>query len=227
MQERKVYGPHHKWPRHGDLEWNRNLELARSKGWTLEKLEGHRFGKLRCPADECEFPTIDNSAKGTETFARQKRQIIERCRHRPDDQDSLIERIHGHLDSGDFLLKAVQNLLDRDAAQAEIEDLLAEIDSHTRRADELIIEDSVRAQNASAVSEQVAQDALESVGYEGEPEPLAVSEALESELADAGDALADLARKHPRYAAVSERLASLRSDADEARRQISHTSKGG
>lgn len=135
-----IYGPDDVWPEHGEARWNEVLELARAKGWTLETYTSHRFGSIKCPTDECYFPPIDKSASGTESFAKNKKRIVERCRHGDRDQRTIAQRVEHHLEVGERLASAASALLKRDAQLEKIEELWAAADASLTEADDAVIE---------------------------------------------------------------------------------------
>jgi hypothetical protein len=217
--EERLYGPNEQWPVHKCDQWNEVLDLARSKGWSFKKFTAHRFGKPLCPGGRCVFPTIDKSATATETFARQKRRIIERCRCEPAKDASLLEQAADCLKKGENLVRAAGRLVASICAKHEVEDLLDEVDLKADAA-ERALEQAERAEGRAAAAEQEATRRLAEAAYAGEWTPVGVLLEGEAEIEQAEDALAKVTPKAPEKEALVKRLDCLQKDAALARVQV-------
>lgn len=176
-----LYQPDEEWPKHGEDAWNDVLDLARSKGWTLETFSSraHRFGKIRCPQHLCQFPTIDSSARGTETFARNKRRIVERCGHGNSKPVSLAAA-KTHLVSGERLADAAGRLVEQAASLEEIEELLASACTSAQSADEVLAAATAAEDNAVRQAKEAAA-LLKPTPYAGMSEAAPVLDGASSE----------------------------------------------
>lgn len=75
------YGPNETWPSHEKKHWHDPLAAARQAGWTLTYVNApHRFGIVSCPAKEHSF-AVDQTAKGSETKAKEALKRIAWCNH--------------------------------------------------------------------------------------------------------------------------------------------------
>jgi hypothetical protein len=75
------YGPDDTWPSHDKKHWHEPLAAARDAGWTLTYLDApHCFGRVHCPAGE-HFFSVDKTAKGSETMAKEALKRISWCDH--------------------------------------------------------------------------------------------------------------------------------------------------
>lgn len=158
------------WPRHkGCKEWNEALALARAKGWSLRSLEGHRWGMIVCrrTADgDCCKLTIDRSASGTESVARNALLMIERCPHLVDESASgrlsTVEASR-QLERVDQLIRSARRcLLGRRklrAADDLLEVALEQLDELDRATD-LESEGLEMIQDSVAIARQVGVDMM-------------------------------------------------------------------
>lgn len=216
------FGPDVVWPSHSEDRWNELLDLARAKGWSLETFSAHRFGALHCPTDECYFPPIDKSASGTESFAKNKKRLIERCPHSDSDQRQHAQRVVHHLDIGERLAAGARTLIARNARLEEVEDLWTEADKNLNAADEAAVENALEV--AQWWADEHARQAAETLAEANLPEEQGVPqvvEAADAQVAEADEALESVSPLYAEHPALKERRDNLAEQLDDIRMKVS------
>jgi hypothetical protein len=171
------YGADDTWPSHEKKYWYAPLAAAREAGWTLIYINApHRFGVVYCPAKEHSF-SVDKTAKGAETKAREALKRIAWCNH-------PAGRVLTQRDESQGLLNTAGRL----AAEAEEGLVAAEAKQDAQEAlDRLEIQLDTAALNVEEVLLAEQEAALEAaVAVDDAPDP----PVLASKLNEATEAVA-------------------------------------
>ncbi|MFD5984913.1 hypothetical protein [Streptomyces cyaneofuscatus] len=121
------YQPREQWPRHPKVWWRETIDLARSAGWHLQKVEGHTWGRIVCDphADKPCKVLIFSSGVGGESAALTARKTVRRCGHVPaSDAGQLLFRAAELLDRAEAMLAAASRCLKAADKRVQAEELL-------------------------------------------------------------------------------------------------------
>ncbi|MFE3791309.1 hypothetical protein [Streptomyces goshikiensis] len=145
------YQPDEDWPKHSKPWWRETLELARSAGWRLKRLDGHSWGRIACNPDldkPCKILIFSTGANG-ESAARDARKTVARCDHQAEDHgERNLLRAAGLLEQAERLLDAADRCLRAADKRAEAEELLNSAASAVTEAEKLL-EQAVASEKGS------------------------------------------------------------------------------
>lgn len=116
----RTLGPREPWPDHPKPWWRETLALARQRGWTLQLVSGHTWGKIGCPGG-CQIVIFSTGRQG-ESAAKTARRKVQRCLH---GESSVLAKALGHLDDAERLTAAAAQLFERQVCHADVEEMLA------------------------------------------------------------------------------------------------------
>ncbi|MCC6498495.1 MAG: hypothetical protein IT193_19790 [Propionibacteriaceae bacterium] len=120
--------PDASWASHPDSDWRKALTAARKAGWSFRKFSDHAFGEITCPAGTHSMK-IYSTGRGTQNVARDTLKLVTvKCEHRSDLPGTLAG-LHSRLDKAERLIVAAETLIERDAVDARIQELLSEADT--------------------------------------------------------------------------------------------------
>ena len=152
------YGPCDTWPSHDKKHWHEPLAAARAAGWTLTYLDApHRFGVVHCPAGEHSF-SVDKTAKGSETMAKEALKRISRCGHPAGRVRTERDKSQRMLDTATRLTVEVAAGLVAAEAKRDAQEVLDRLEIQLETA-ALNVDEVLAAQEAALEAAIVVDDA--------------------------------------------------------------------
>lgn len=174
----KVLGPGDPWPSHDGADAQKALEKARRAGWTLQKYDGHSWGRIQCPhghsEPSCSFTVFKTASDKSSSVAGQgilaKLRQCEKRRRGVDGADVPEMDPAEALASAERLMGAAEMLRASEWAAAGRDELLEDAEAAVPPDDDRFIEDAIAADRRATESSLSARAIAYSYDF-GEPWP--------------------------------------------------------
>lgn len=130
----KSYGPKDKWPDHQRSYVSDLLSHARSLGWSFVRHSEDPWGKLWCPAHDCNL-SVGSTPDGQEGWCKGARRYIDQCVH--NEFGPILDKLEAHLVGAETFMQAAEFMAERQNCNDRLNVLLQEVEGESDAAERL------------------------------------------------------------------------------------------